>query len=366
MSRLGSAAGWIVSAMCVGFMVGYFVGQSGRASERNPAPRAGRERAPAIEATVSPGEGVQAEVIGNEPAARVAQAPNPPTATARVAQAPNPPTASARVAQNPMPATPAASAPAAREPKVQQSPSSNPPPKPAAAAPTPAVSAPASGGAAGASARIKLDTPTLDFGTLYQMEEVKKEVTFRNIGTAPLTVTKVRSTCGCAAATPSKQRLAPGESASAEITFRAGLLRGKITKHVYLQSDDPAQPEADITVTAEVKAEVATEPVGVHIGKLKVGETLERSVLVRAVEVADFSIQGVTTNHPALHVSDPVKLEGEPTRYMLAIRFGPVEAPGRVNARATVHTNLEHSKEVPIPVYGTIAAAEGEGEPAPK
>lgn len=62
----------------------------------------------------------------------------------------------------------------------------------------------------------------------------------------------------------------------------------------------------------------------------------------------------------ALCVSDPVRLPGEETRYTHAVRSGPAKEPGRVTPAAMVHTDLAHSRGVPIPVYGRIVpAAEG-------
>ena len=212
--------------------------------------------------------------------------------------------------------------------------------------------------------RVEFDETTFDFGTMYQQEDVSHSFVFRNAGAADLKIEKVRSTCGCTAALPDKRQLAPGEEASIKTTFRSGSMRNRVTKHVYVDTNDPAQPRVTLTITGEIKAEVQISPRGIYIGKLDLGEKMYRTVELTPIDVADFRILEVSANHPEVRVDKPVRLEGDNRGYRLTVHFGPAKEPGRVSAKITVRTDLPHTKELHISVYGKVVEPERSAKPA--
>jgi len=218
-----------------------------------------------------------------------------------------------------------------------------------------ALQAPAGAAAKRAPApRVHFPETTFDFGTIYQGEDVTHKFVFQNTGNAPLKIEKIRSTCGCAAALPAKRVLAPGEESAIEVAFRAGLLRGRITKHVLVDTNDPLEPRVDLTVTVEVKVEIELVPHGIYIGKLAIGDAMKRSIDLYSPEVPSFTILEVTADHPGLHVSAPVTVGGQPNRHRLHVEFGPVEEAARVNAKIVLKTDLPHCKELVVRVYGKV------------
>lgn len=206
--------------------------------------------------------------------------------------------------------------------------------------------------------RIQFDDDAFDFGTLYQREKTSHEFMFENVGDAVLDIVAVKSNCGCAAAVASSDALAPGEQGAISCTVSAGTLRGDLTKHVYVDSSDPTQPRVTLTITGKIKQEIEVNPPGVYIGRMALGDVIQRTVLVRSADLKSFQILRVATDHPALHVSEPALLAGEFSRYELTISFGPIQEPERVNAKVTLYTDLERSPEIPIPVYGRVVQGE--------
>lgn len=217
-----------------------------------------------------------------------------------------------------------------------------------------------------AQARIEFPELTFDFGTMYQNEEVTHLFTFRNIGRAPLEIGKVKSSCGCTAAMPEKRELAPGEETTLKVTFRSGTMRDRVVKHVYVDSNDPVEPRVTLTVQGAVKVEIELSPRGVYVGRLAVGEAVQRSVELTPVDVPGFRILGTTSNNPAARVISVLPLGDERPGYKLTIEVGPLQEPGRINAKVTVRTDLAHTKELQIPVYGKIVSAEDADKDSPQ
>jgi hypothetical protein len=212
-----------------------------------------------------------------------------------------------------------------------------------------------SSGSSQGAPRIEFAKLSFNFGTMYQHEDVSYKFVFRNLGDDVLKITKVRSTCGCTAALPAKRELGPGERSEIKMTFRSGTMQGTVTKKIYVECNDPAQPRITLTVTGTVKAEVKLTPQGVYVGKMQPGDVIERSVEIRPVGVRSFRILEVTSDHHALRAGTPVALTDKRGGYRLDISFGPVAKPGRVNGKVVVRTDLEHSKELTIRVYGSIS-----------
>ena len=217
-----------------------------------------------------------------------------------------------------------------------------------------ALPAKSSGSSQGAP-RIEFAKLSFNFGTMYQNEDVSYSFHFRNLGNGVLKITKVKSTCGCTAALPDKRELAPGESGEIKITFRSGTMQGMVSKQIHVDSNDPARPRITLTVTGTVRAEAEIVPQGVYVGTMQPGDVIERSVEIRPVDVKGFKILEVTAAHPALRVGKPVPLTDKRGGYRLDITFGPADKPGRVNGKVVVRTDLEHSEELIIRVYGSIS-----------
>ena len=116
------------------------------------------------------------------------------------------------------------------------------------------------GAATSAPGRIELSASDLDFGAIPNTEPVSHEFQVRNVGRGPLEITGVSTSCGCTKAEVQSRHLSRGESTTLRVTFdpqaHDGAL-GEFLRVVYVRSDDPATPEASLTIRMTV---VAPEP----------------------------------------------------------------------------------------------------------
>ena len=114
------------------------------------------------------------------------------------------------------------------------------------------------GGAAaeGGAPQIALETATLELGEMPNGEIATREVAVRNDGDAPLVVAAVTTSCGCTTAVLEPMTIAPGASGVLRVTFDSGAhgpdLRGPLLREVMLSSNDPAAPEAKLTLAATI------------------------------------------------------------------------------------------------------------------
>jgi len=70
-------------------------------------------------------------------------------------------------------------------------------------------------------AEFKFEKETYDFGKIPQGTPVTHEFVFTNVGTEPLIITKVESSCGCTVPKYTNAPVKPGEKGTITVTFNA-------------------------------------------------------------------------------------------------------------------------------------------------
>lgn len=96
---------------------------------------------------------------------------------------------------------------------------------------------------------LVFDEPEVDLGAA--KNAVAHRFTYRNAGTKPLTITKVRPSCSCVVSDPDRTTLQPGESGS--ITFEVDVSRKEPGAHRFLLFIDYEREAGKATATAALR-----------------------------------------------------------------------------------------------------------------
>jgi hypothetical protein len=112
--------------------------------------------------------------------------------------------------------------------------------------------------ASGPAPRIRVEPASFDFGRLLPWRTLHKQFLVRNFGTADLAISGVSTTCGCTAALLDRRSIKPGRAATLRVTFDTRDDRGKVTRSVLLESNDPAHPRLELKLEATVVEPEAT------------------------------------------------------------------------------------------------------------
>lgn len=91
-----------------------------------------------------------------------------------------------------------------------------------------------------------------DFGDLKQGDKKEHTFSLTNDGKSDLIIRNVRSSCGCTAVAPSKNIIAPGESAPIKVTFDSRGKRGRQSKSVTVITNDPKTPTNMLRVSCNI------------------------------------------------------------------------------------------------------------------
>ena len=101
---------------------------------------------------------------------------------------------------------------------------------------------------------FKLVTATANLGKIKGSSQYDVEFKFTNEGKRDLIIRHIRSTCGCTAVQQENQGVGikPGGSSSIKAVFNSGGYKGKVTKSIYVYTNDPKNSEAILMLNAEV------------------------------------------------------------------------------------------------------------------
>ena len=102
---------------------------------------------------------------------------------------------------------------------------------------------------------FKVASTTVDLGKIKGNTQNDVEFKFTNEGKSDLILRHLRSSCGCTAVQQGNQGVGikPGEASSIKATFNSGSYKGKVTKAIYVYTNDPKNSEVVLMLNAEVE-----------------------------------------------------------------------------------------------------------------
>jgi len=106
--------------------------------------------------------------------------------------------------------------------------------------------------------RIEITPKQYDFGVIEYGQIVQYVFKVKNIGSEVLKITKTATSCGCTTVEIEKKSIEPGEEVNLKVEYNTGMMSGSHAKGrqeriIYVKSNDPASPQAEVVIKALVK-----------------------------------------------------------------------------------------------------------------
>ena len=92
-----------------------------------------------------------------------------------------------------------------------------------------------------------------NFGTVNEGKVVEYIFGFENNGNAQLKIKDVKTSCGCTAALVSSKLVEPGDKGTLKVELDTSNIKGKMSRTVSVNSNDPKDPVKILTVYAQVQ-----------------------------------------------------------------------------------------------------------------
>lgn len=154
--------------------------------------------------------------------------------------------------------------------------------------------------------------PVYDFGTVLNGVQVKHVFKLKNVGTAPLIIGGVQTSCGCTAARPARDLVQPGEETDIAATFDTRSDRGPSSRIITVFTNDPAHRQLRLTMKGDVKVQVEVSPSPVAFEKVKHGtEQSQQVLLTDAMDDKNFKVLSISNFDPNIRVTQGPRTDGK-------------------------------------------------------
>lgn len=215
-------------------------------------------------------------------------------------------------------------------------------------------------GAATGKPKAVATEPIKDIGLVAKGEKAAYDFAIRNEGDAPLQIQEVRAACGCTVADYDKV-IAPGKTGKVRVSVDTATFSGAIAKGVTVFTNDPATPQMELTIRAQVEPFVKVKPGYARFLTVQ-GENKEGTI-VQTLWTPDGSpmkIVKVESPYPFLkveyHEAKPEERlkEVEQAQWKVEMHLSNDAPVGPLTESVKVYTDNPKQKLVQIPVSGFV------------
>jgi len=174
-----------------------------------------------------------------------------------------------------------------------------------------------------------------DWGKVNQKDSpLKASVKIYNKGTDTLHITRVKPACGCTTAPLDKDKIAPNEFATLDISLRISSYSGSVGKNISISSNDPNHSRINYSLRANVFTPITISPKYLRMYNIAPQEESSSSVELKNNTDKDITIKKVV-----------IKLDG------LTL---DVEDDTVIPANKEITINAKYTPEKEGPFYGSL------------
>jgi Protein of unknown function (DUF1573) len=187
------------------------------------------------------------------------------------------------------------------------------------------------------------ENPIQEFERSPSDEAVEAHYSFENVGSSPVTITRISSSCGCTVAQTDKKTYLPGESGQITARFAFGNRRGLQRKVITVGLADGTEKLLALNVSI-------LEPLTVRPGLLlwRVGESpTAKTVQLTAAKGVPLKIRSVTSSSPRVTAELDPKTNGSDFNVTVA----PVDTAAKLSTVVTIQTDYPPDAPKSYPVH---------------
>lgn len=202
--------------------------------------------------------------------------------------------------------------------------------------------------------------PVKELGLVPKGEQATHEFTIRNEGNAPLQIQEVRAACGCTVADYDKV-IAPGQTGKVRMSVDTTTFSGPIAKGVTVFTNDPATPQIELTVRANVEPFIKVSPGYARYSMVQGEKEGKITQTLWTPDKSPMQIVKVESPYPYLKVSfreakpeERNKAAQDQQQWVIDMVLASDAPVGPLTEPVKVHTNSTKQKLVQIPVSGFV------------
>jgi hypothetical protein len=203
-----------------------------------------------------------------------------------------------------------------------------------------------------------------DFGVVARGTDAKYRLKITNNNPQTVHIADVTTTCGCTAAKPGKDTLAPQESTFVEITMNTIKFEGHKPSSVTVVFDRPAHAEVRLPIHAFIRRDVVMTPGGARFGTVKRGAGAEQTIDVAYAGRGDWKIKEIINKNPNVETQlVETRRNATNVNYKLTVAMKDGAPLGDFREQLTLVTDEVGNPYIPLLMEGRV---EGEFTVSPE
>lgn len=202
---------------------------------------------------------------------------------------------------------------------------------------------------------LRFDSYYYDAGFLSPGERVLHTFDFRNVGNKEVVMSEVRTSCTCASATASSPIVPPEGKGQITVSFDTTGLLGSQRQTVYVHSNDPITPIAQLTVEALLKPNLLVmSSRSLDFGTVKKGVPTVREFYVRDPGDGSLQVTKCTSDSPFISVASAPYADHGHSGYRIAATLSSQAPVGELEANVMLSTNLPDEPLAKVRIAATV------------
>jgi hypothetical protein len=152
----------------------------------------------------------------------------------------------------------------------------------------------------------------------------------------------------------SAKEIPPGGEGKIDVTFKTGPGSGKREKHITVTTNDPAQQNINLTISADVVEALGIAPDRVNFNQVKKGQEHVRYATITGDDKDKTKLTGSESANPNIKVEiNPKGYDDDKYRQIKVILL-PTMRTGRFFDRIAIHTDHKDMKDIQLDVVGDV------------
>jgi len=203
---------------------------------------------------------------------------------------------------------------------------------------------------------VQTDEVLYDFGYAQHQQTITHTFKLKNVGSLPLVIQDVGSSCACTAVLLSEKTVLPNQTAEIEAKFETQYRRGRRTATVKVRTNDPDTPVIYFTLTGVIAGLARVVPNNLYLKNLWSQEAIQKTIEIYDPGDGRLKVKSVQSSSPYITTKlRHIYKDGLVAKIFVNVKPGlPV---GELKEKLTILTEGYRYPHVEVLVKGHVGGA---------
>jgi hypothetical protein len=202
--------------------------------------------------------------------------------------------------------------------------------------------------------RLEFEKTSHDFGRISLVQSVNAKFAFKNAGDATLKLTEVTTSCGCTEATAEPRTLEPGQTGEITFTVKMTSARSLIKNHIFVESNDPNNPKADLLVQVDYVPLFEILPILVRLD-MRLGQVTNATAKIRRTDGKPLGLIKLEPSKPWIKATLDPETKSDATEARVLLEAKPEGASRYYSEVVRLFADQQNEPAVTAVLMGRIS-----------